>query len=60
DDPRASLPDYVFTDQAVAAAAAAAAASDINNQENGNASQNDIEHQMDLTNKTLNNTIDQS
>ncbi|CAF4457951.1 unnamed protein product [Rotaria socialis] len=57
DDPRASLPDYVFTDQAVSAAAAA---SDINNQDNENASQNDTENQLDLTNKTLNNTTDQS
>jgi len=55
DDPRASLPDYVYTEHA--------SANNNNNnthEEKENGSQTDTEHQMDLSNKNLLNTTDQS
>ncbi|CAF3345702.1 unnamed protein product [Rotaria sp. Silwood1] len=52
DDPRASLPDYVYTEQTPA--------NDSIHQENVNASQNDTEYAMDVSNKNLHNTNDQS
>jgi hypothetical protein len=53
DDPRASLPDYVYTEQA-------AAANNNTHEEKENGSQTDTEHQMDVSNKNLLNTTDQS
>ena len=55
DDPRASLPDYVFTEQA-----ASANLSTIQDDKEHNSSQTDTEHQMDVSNKNLLNTTDQS
>ncbi|CAF0758690.1 unnamed protein product [Rotaria sordida] len=52
DDPRESLPDYVYTEKTPA--------NDTIHQENENASHNDTEHQMDISNKNLHNTTEQS
>ncbi|CAF2807271.1 unnamed protein product [Rotaria sp. Silwood2] len=52
DDPSASLPNYVYTEQTPA--------NDNIHQENENASQNDAEHPMDVSIKNLHNINDQS
>jgi hypothetical protein len=51
DDPGASLPDYVYTEQGPA---------NTSIQENENGSQNETENPMDVSNKNLLNTTDQS
>jgi hypothetical protein len=53
DDPRASLPDYVYTEQP-------AANRSIQDEKENNGSPTDTEHQMDVSNKNLLNTTDQS
>jgi hypothetical protein len=54
DDPRASLPDYVYTEQAVNR-------NNIPDEKEHNSSQTDTEHPMDVSNKNLLlNTTDQS
>ncbi len=52
DDPRASLPNYVYTEQT--------SANRSTHEEKESGSQTDTEHPMDVSNKNLMNTTDQS